>query len=251
MDLNFKLKIMKIFLKNLIRSSGYNFSRYKKNLDFEYIIINQIRLCNITYIFDIGANTGQFSTELRSSGYNEKIISFEPIAEAHKIITEKSKMDKNWLIHPVCAIGENFQNIELNISNNSVSSSILDMSNLHVENAINSKYVRKQNVQMYTLDSILKNYAINDAKYMVKIDTQGYEWNVIEGGIETLKNADLILCEVSLVPLYVNQKLWLEVIDKICSLNFEIFNFNKVFSNINTGQILQIDILFKKSNNEM
>ena len=38
----------------------------------------------IDLVFDVGANTGQFASEIRDSGFNGRIVSFEPLSSAHR-----------------------------------------------------------------------------------------------------------------------------------------------------------------------
>ena len=49
----------------------------------------------------------------------------------------------------------------------------------------------------------------------LKIDTQGYEWKVLEGATEVLNYLCGIQLEVSLLPLYEGQPEFLKIVDKI------------------------------------
>ena len=63
-----------------------------------YRLTLSLREKNINYILDVGANEGQFVKELRFYGYKDKVVSFEPLLEAHKKLTEISKNDNDWEI---------------------------------------------------------------------------------------------------------------------------------------------------------
>ena len=69
----------------------------------------------------------------------DKIVSFEPltIARKKKLLYNASK-DNNWFVHEQTAIGDYKGTININISKNSVSSSILPMHNLHSDAEIES-----------------------------------------------------------------------------------------------------------------
>ena len=75
----FKKLIKKSF--NLI---GLELQRYQPLSDAGAQIYQAIKKINTDVLLDIGANTGQFASEVRKKGYNGKIISFEPLADARK-----------------------------------------------------------------------------------------------------------------------------------------------------------------------
>jgi precorrin-6B methylase 2 len=53
-----------------------------------YQIAKALEVHQINRVFDIGANIGQFASELREQGYNGKIVSFEPLPRAHKTLVK-------------------------------------------------------------------------------------------------------------------------------------------------------------------
>jgi len=62
-----------------------------------------------------------------------------------------------------------------------------------------------------------------------------------------IKDIKCLFIEVSLVPLYKNQKLWLDIIKYMKKLNFEVWSVDQLLKNNNTGQTYQIDIFFYKN----
>ena len=50
----------------------------------------------VTLVLDVGANIGQYGSELRSIGYEGQIISFEPTSDAYTKLAALSKKDKKW-----------------------------------------------------------------------------------------------------------------------------------------------------------
>ena len=67
---------------------------------------------------------------------------------------------------------------------------------------------------------------------------------MITGSIKNLKNIRAILCELTLVELYEDQKLWLDIVELLTANNFEIWSLEKGFQNSKNKQILQIDGIF-------
>jgi hypothetical protein len=97
---------MKKLLKNIIHSIGYDIHRLDISSRPEYQLYKSLENFKIDLVLDIGANEGQFVSELRSVGYKDKIISFEPLSDAHEISAEKSRQDDAWIVHERCAIGD-------------------------------------------------------------------------------------------------------------------------------------------------
>jgi FkbM family methyltransferase len=235
---------MKKLLKNILKA--FNFKLIKINVSSEpaYQTVQALKAHNINVVFDVGANIGQFAIDLRENGYKGKIISFEPLPEAHKNLLSKAKGDKNWIIHPRCAIGAVASEIEINVAANSVSSSILPMLNSHETAAPQSKYSHKSMASMITLDSVLKEYASLQDNLFIKIDTQGYEWSVLDGAELCVNQSKGLLLELSLIHLYEGQKLWIEIVDRLSKSHHSLFIIQPCFTDQKTGQTLQVDGLF-------
>ena len=175
--MKFYKKIYKLFFKI------FNLKLIKVVDQFSnsYRLVLALKEKNIDCVFDVGANEGQFTKELRHYGFGGKILSFEPILAVHEKLLKNSNKDNKWEVYKPVALGN--QNIDnfINISKNSVSSSILDISDEHVENAPDSIFVEKQSIQERKLDDIFPELNVKEKNLFLKIDTQGYEFKVIKG----------------------------------------------------------------------
>ena len=220
--------------------------RFQPTTSFEAQIVAAMKKIKINVLFDIGANTGQFSLEMRDKGYSGKIVSFEPLENARKKLIENSLNDKNWIVHEQAALGDYNGFIDINISKNSVSSSILPMLSSHSEAENDSIYIGKEKTPIITLDSVANNYLDKSSNCFIKIDTQGYEWPVLNGAINTLKKCQGILCELSLVPLYEGQHLWKDIILLLEKKGFLLWSINRGFTDQRDGRTLQVDAVFLK-----
>lgn len=193
-------------------------------------------------VVDVGANIGGFRDELRELGYTGVIHSIEPIVSLYKVLEAKAKSDANWKLHH-CALGDQIKDIEINISSNLHSSSVLDILDAHTQAAPDSAYVEKQPVKQLTLDSLQTSFG-SFQNLFLKIDTQGYEWHVLEGAKEFLQHVDALQLEMSLVPLYKDQKLFKDIFDFLTSIGFELYEIEPGFSNPTDGQQYQVDCVF-------
>jgi len=207
-------------------------------------IISSLRKFKIDLILDVGANTGQFASEIRQGGYAGRIVSFEPLTQAHAELQQSSEGDPLWDVYPRCALGDHDGEVEINIAGNSESSSILPMLETHRSAAPESAYQGKEIVPIKTLDAVAGQYLKDARAAFLKIDTQGFEWQVLDGAREVLPRIQGVLVELSLVPLYGGQHLWRDVIDRLEAEGFTLWTFQPTFSNQSTGQTLQIDGVF-------
>ena len=200
----------------------------------------------VDVVFDVGANTGQFASELRDAGYRGNIVSCEPLEQAHRALEEKALADDQWIIVPRCAIGASVGTVKMNVSENSVSSSVLPMLESHRAAAPSSRCVGQETVSMQTLDEVSRVHASGFKRGFLKIDTQGYEWAVLSGAQSTLKNIVAMTVETSLVPLYEGQQLWLEMIDRVTLAGFVVWDIQPAFTSPDGGRLLQADIVFAR-----
>jgi FkbM family methyltransferase len=223
---------------------GFEIKRYSIAQNQTARLIKILDDHKINVVFDIGANAGQFGEELRKLAYTNKIVSFEPLLEPYNKLIELSKEDSSWQIAPRGAIGEDDGEIEINIAGNSASSSILEMMDSHIKAAPTTKSIGIELVPIRKLDSLANTYLQKESILFVKIDTQGYEDKVINGGIETIERATVLQTELSLIELYSGQKLMIEMIEKITNMGFELWGVEPAFVDSNSGRMLQVDAIF-------
>ena len=233
----------KEILRSIIRLLGFDLHRISTSTNSNFQLLKSLERFSVDFVFDIGANTGQFALELRSVGFKGRIVSFEPLPDAYQKLALVATRDPRW---DVCqsAIGDVDGEAEINIAGNSVSSSILPMLAAHSRAAANSAYVGKVKVPVARLDSIINEYLAGSEKYFLKIDTQGFEWQVLDGACEALANAQGVLCELSLLPLYEGQHLWLEIMERLKRAGFCLWAIQTGFTDPHTGRTLQVDAIF-------
>lgn len=237
------LKLLKTKSEMLTRKIGNKFGVDVKMTD-EEVLLKQLKYNMIDLIFDIGANTGQFSVMLFKLGYNGRIVSFEPLSSAYEELKNKSKKFSGWTVAERCAIGEEDGEIEINISKNSISSSPLKILKEHTNAAPDSEYIGSEKTKVYKLDSISDKYTLDEKNIFIKIDTQGFEEKILNGAVESVKRAKGLLIESSLVQLYEGQALFPQIYDRMKKQGFELTGIQPAFINKQTGRVLQIDAIF-------
>jgi FkbM family methyltransferase len=164
---------------------------------------------NISGIIHIGAHQGQEVRDYVENGYQD-IIMFEPLNENFRILEENLKdMNANITAHQV-ALGNEEKNVVMYLSDNGLLSSSVLKPKVHLQLHPSVGFPTTEEVEMKRLDSFVeetKNFNF------INMDVQGYELEVLKGGMETLKHIDYVYCEVNRDELY-EGNVFIEDLDK-------------------------------------
>ncbi|MDT4939646.1 MAG: hypothetical protein QOG80_3317 [Pseudonocardiales bacterium] len=223
---------------------------YRRNLDLvkdplPVRIAAALSWLELDAVLDVGANIGQYADALRSSGYHGRIISFEPLGEAHAQLARRAAKDQQWTaVHS--AVGAEPGTIEIHVAANSHSSSVLPMNSTHLDAAPASHIVGSESAPVTTIADVVTKYAVQPAKTLLKVDTQGYEAAVLDGAGDLLGEFALVQLELSFVPLYDGQALYPELVARLAALGFEWYGVDAAFVDPRTGRMLQVDGLFAR-----
>lgn len=238
------MKKIKDLILGVLRLFGMNLTRVNSLADPHFQLVRGLDRFGVDLVIDIGANVGQFVFGLRRAGYTGNIVSFEPLADAHQKLSKAANRDALWTVQPRCAVGDKNGEVEINIAANSVSSSILPIMASHANAAPGCSYVGKNRVPLVTLDSVSENVLGDSKTPFLKIDTQGFEWQVLDGAVQTMPKIRGILCELSLLPLYEGQRLWMEMIKRLEREGFALWAIQRGFTDPRDGRTLQLDVTF-------
>jgi len=200
----------------------------------------------VSLVIDVGANVGQYAVELRKEGFRGRILSVEPVADSYARLAKRCKSDWRWDCLNV-ALGRDEGVCEIHVSENRVSSSVLNMRVLHVEAAPSSQYRFSETVPMCRLDDLVTQDQLAAEIIAVKLDVQGYEGQVLAGGQRVLAVAAAVETEVSLVELYEGQANLQEMLDYMCGQGFRPVGMQPGFVHPSTDETLQLNVLFARS----
>ncbi len=158
---------------------------------------------NINVMIDVGAHHGE-TIKLFNKEFNiNSIISFEPNIKSYNKLLKKNYNLQNLITYNL-ALGEEKKIISFNDHYESQSSTIIQINK-------ESKYYKKKmfflnpfqnknkkinviNIKMDRLDNILKESKLTEID-ILKIDTEGYDFNVIKGLGDLIKNVKYIYFE--------------------------------------------------------
>jgi FkbM family methyltransferase len=198
----------------------------------------------ITLVLDVGANVGQYAGYLREAGYAGRIVSFEPLSDAHAALTRRAAGDAGWTVAPRLALGAAAGEIEINVSNDRDMSSLLPLRPEILEVSPTSRTVARETVPLATLDAVFDDYARGGDRVLLKIDTQGYERQVLEGAARALPRIAGVQLELSLVPLYAGETTWLAMIEYLAARGFEPRLIIPGYFDRHLMRLLQVDGVF-------
>jgi FkbM family methyltransferase len=231
--------------KRIARNLGVEIRAFRPSSSHAAQLGMMLSSQGVNLILDVGANVGQFGRELRwHIGYGGRIVSFEPMKAAHQMLQKAAAGDGLWEIAGRSAIGAERGSIQINVAANSVSSSVLPMLGSHVDAAPESRYSSVEVVPLVPLDAVAMDYIREESVAFLKIDTQGYEGEVLRGAPETLKRVVGVQLELSLIPLYVGQKLMPELLQWMTEAGFELWGISPTFADPDSGRMLQVDAIF-------
>lgn len=235
---------MKILIRKILRKVGFDLIRYQPLSHPQAREIKLLADLAPTVVIDVGAAYGEYATALREGGYTGRILSFEPRVEAFETLRSKAKRDSNWEVFPF-ALGRESMTSEINISGNACSSSILTMKDLHVEASPGSDTKRKETIEIRTLDQVWPELNISASdRVLLKLDVQGYEFTVLQGGEKHLDEIIGVYLELSLQPLYEGAPHMEDLMAFLRKIGFFPVSLAPTFSNSVTCHLLQVDGLF-------
>lgn len=201
----------------------------------------------IDLALDVGANTGQYAQRLRRAGYGGRIVSFEPQSAAHEALTLAAANDPGWTVAPPMAVGDSDRPLTLNLSAESDMSSALAMTDEMTDLLDSAAYTGTETVPQARLDAVLKQYAGPGDRVLLKSDTQGYDRQVLDGAAGVLDRIQAIQLELSIVPVYVGEPSYREMIDHLETLGFSPVLFIPGYFNRRTARLIAMDGVFVRN----
>jgi FkbM family methyltransferase len=206
-----------------------------------------LRHTEATLLFDVGAYVGQYVRDVRSGGFKGRVVSCEPQSQTFHQLRAASSSDPLWEVRNV-ALGAQSGYVELNLSESAYSSSVLSMTDRLREISPNQRYVGVETVEVTTLDELLAEYASPTDRIALKIDVQGYESKVLDGGDSALKRVCFIECEINLDPLYAGQSDASHLLSRLFGSGLRLASTELAYVDPETGAAAWLDAIFIREN---
>lgn len=196
----------------------------------------------ISLVLDVGANIGQFGIDMRRYGFKGQIISFEPVSKTFQALTKTVKKNQPWQAIQL-GLGSVESEQEINISGNAgLSSSLLPMDSIHLQNFPKSATVATEKINISTLDKQIESLGVDSTAILLKLDVQGYEAEVLKGAAKSLSKIQFCYLEVSLIPMYEDELTMLPMLNILADAGHQVID---VFRGIKSkdSALLQLDVL--------
>ena len=186
------------------------------------------RFKEISILIDVGAHHGE-TVDLFNKYFQVKsIISFEPSPKNYNIFFRKSQNIKNLKIYNL-ALGSEKKIIDFNdhfetqsstISKINQNSNYLKRKFFFLNPFKNKKKINVIKIKMDRLDNILRELDINEID-ILKIDTEGYDFNVVKGLGDSIKFVRYIYFEHHFHDMLIKKYNLSDIHNYLITHNFE------------------------------
>jgi FkbM family methyltransferase len=184
---------------------------------------------------DVGANTGQFATEWRKIFPGCEITSIEPNPHCEKGL---KKIGVKYLQF---GLSDKIGELELIVPKFKLNSKGGSFYKEIKFNSVPDDQILKITVPVTTLDTLFPTKKFD----VIKIDVQGAELDVINGGCSTLPKSSYVIIEVSLIPYNEGAPLADVIVKRMEDFNFFVQDIVGMHNN-KSGNTIQLDLLFSK-----
>ncbi len=204
------LKLNERLLQATLRARGYN-NLAGFEASGEACFLDRVARLRPRVCLDVGANVGQYSTELlRRTG--TVVHAFEPMPRSLERLRALAGLHPGRLcVHP-WALGDAAGHVPIEHGEDDSQIASLNPATRHVD-YVGTSNVRRTTVEVRRLDDVLASGALAlDGREvdLLKIDTEGYEYNVLLGAADLLRAARprLIQIEFNWHQLFCGHSLW-------------------------------------------
>ena len=236
---------MKRRIHNILYGLGFQLRRIGEISSFEFqrnrlLLINDVDIC-----IDCGANVGAYARSLRDAGYRGAVISIEPSLAAYMKLRRNCANDKKWQAYHY-AVGDFCGIVQLNVTENSVSSSLLSPKPTQFNAKVGATVASVETVTVTRIDRFVQTNLSTFKKIFLKFDVQGYELIALNGATSILDRVCLIELEMSLSTLYEGAVDWLVITNQLRSLGYELIAVQQNTVDKTTARTLEINGIFSK-----
>lgn len=190
------------------------------------------------YCLDIGAYEGAWASDFNQIFPKSVVLMIEGQNEKEPFIA-KTKEKLKQVDYRMALLGATESTVTFN--KYETASSVLDE---HYDTPST-----KESRKLVTLDSLVEGTDFSKPDF-IKIDTQGYELEILKGGEKTLSAATFVLLEVSFLDIYKNCPLVEDVLSFMKERGFVVYDICTIMRRPLDAALFQSDFLFAKENSD-
>lgn len=191
------------------------------------------------FILDIGAYEGNWAQDIHQIFPSALIMMIEGQKSKKPILDLKSQTIPKSVVK-IALLGSKEEDVEFNMYESA--------SSVHKED--NKTNAKVETIKLQLLDNVIENSFFPKVD-MIKIDTQGYELEILKGGAKALHSAQFVLLEISLLGIYKNAPLVDEVIFFMKANNFMLYDICSIMRRPYDKALFQSDFLFIKADHPL
>lgn len=213
----------KILVENLANRIGYTIipSWRLESRELSQHLSKIFARYEITTVFDVGANAGQYYDFLRKQlEFSGEIHSFEPLPDLAAALVLRQRNDPMWAVHNM-GLGSSNGELTLNVMARRTFSSFRQptMDYCPEFNSSNT-IVDTVRVPVRRLDDLLAERGFEGQSCYLKIDTQGFDLEVLRGAPELLKVTKALQFELPVRNLYADVPPYKEMLSIVEAMGF-------------------------------
>jgi FkbM family methyltransferase len=237
---------MKRLIRKTLSKAGWELTRFRPESSEWARLVRMLSVHSVDEVIDVGANTGQYAKNLRDAGYHGRIVSFEPLLEAHAQLCRAARNDPMWTVAERMAIGDSDGHAEIQVGRNSVFSSFLLPLDALRDADPDCGFVEKQFVPIARLDTVANRFIDRSRPFFVKVDVQGFESKVLDGALGLLNHDVGLQLELPLIDVYGGATLFQPFLERMRNLDFDLWSLIPGFADLKTGRLFEVDGVFFK-----
>ena len=195
-------------------------------------------------IIDIGANTGDYAEFLDRFFQPAAIYAFEPLTSCQPRLQQLAERLGHMQVFQIAL--DDHEGEETFWENDyGPSSSLLHVSDIHKQAFPHTENESQATAKVARLDDILDVSTLG-RDILIKIDVQGVEDRVIRGGRAVFSAAEMVLIEMSFLPMYEQQPIFDEINDLLRSCGLRLAGVKNQIEDPATGQPLFVHCFYRR-----
>ncbi|MES0157590.1 FkbM family methyltransferase [Mesorhizobium sp. M0018] len=238
---------LKLRARDMARLVGLEVSPSNLYSRFDLRLVELLNIKQARFLLDVGANRGQFASEILKAGFEGTVISFEALPQVYQeLLASASAFGERWVVAPRAALSDFDGNVSFNVTKNFVSSSLLQPTDYMLNESEQLTILETIQVPTKRLDDLVGSLELSEGSFFLKLDVQGAEHLVLAGARETLRRSAGALLEVHLVDYYEGQASWKQLDAIMTSNGLSLWDVHPVLRD-GYGRLEAMDIVYVRS----
>ena len=234
------MQYLKILIQRVLNSCGYQITRDLTKRQSLAGVLEHVKKLGFEPQTVIDAGVAQGTFELYETFPDATHLLIEPLVEFEDVLKNISNQFSK-VEYVIAAASSKEGTIEFTVRDELVLSSILDETDgSHINGT-------QREVCTTTIDNLCHEKRL-DGPYLIKVDVQGAELDVLDGAKKVLEESELVVLEVSLFQLFVDGPQFYDVVDYMKARQFVVYDIFGWHPRLLDGALAQVDVAFVREN---